>query len=155
LKKLIYIFIALGFVNCKTSKVDKFDSTGTYKLGDYDIDSDEETMEYFGEIQVKQINSDKILMTFMINKGAPSYNFGSFIDTLKIEKRIAIYKTPEFDESCKITFVFDKTGVTVNEETKDFNSGCGFGHAVVAKGYFRKVSSDVPVLRNPMTNEKI
>ena len=50
-------------------------------------------------------------MTFVINKGAPSYNSGSFIDILKIENRIAVYKTPEFDRSCIITFVFDKAGV--------------------------------------------
>lgn len=155
MKKLIYVFIALTLMSCKSSKFEEFSPTGTYKLGNYNIDSNEKAEEYFGEIQVKQISSDKILMTFMINKGAPSYNSGSFIDTLKIENKYAVYKTPEFDKSCKVTFAFEEGGVKVDEETDDFNSGCGFGHAVVAKGYFRKVSSNVPVLRNPMTNEQI
>ncbi|WP_423819372.1 hypothetical protein V5739_01450 [Salinimicrobium sp. TIG7-5_MAKvit] len=154
MNKLVYFVLIFTLIQCKTSEVDQFDSTGTYVLGKYNPDSAEEIREYFGEIQVKQIDADKIAMTFMINKGAPGYNSGSFIDTLIVKNKVANYRT-QFDESCKITFAFDRGGVRVNEETEDFNSGCGFGHAVVAKGYFRKISSDTPVLRNPMTGEEL
>jgi hypothetical protein len=155
LKKLVYFVLIFTLIQCKTSEVDQFDSTGTYVFGNYNPESAEEIREYFGEIQVKQIDSDRIAMTFVINKGAPSYNSGSFMDTLIVENKVAVYRTPQFDKSCKITFSFDRKGVRVNEETEDFNSGCGFGHAVVAKGYFRKISSDTPVLRNPMTGEEL
>jgi hypothetical protein len=59
------------------------------------------------------------------------------------------------DTSCKITFDFGKKGVLVNEETEDFNSGCGFGHAVVADGFYKKTSSKMPLLRQPLTGEKL
>jgi hypothetical protein len=110
---------------------------------------------YFGKIQVKALSADQIIMTFMINKGAPSYNSGSFVDTLDYKNNLVIYTAPEMDSSCKITFEFNDRGVTVKEETEDFNFGCGFGHAVVADGYYKKVSSDEPELRDPMTDEKL
>jgi hypothetical protein len=104
LKKLVYFVSIFTLIQCKTSGVEKFDTTGTYKLGNYNPESAEEIREYFGEIQVKQIDADKIAMTFMINKGAPGYNSGSFIDTLIVKNKVANYRTP-LDESCKITFV--------------------------------------------------
>jgi hypothetical protein len=106
---------------------------------------------YVGTIQVKTVSTEEIVMTFYICKGAPSFNSGSFIDTLKFVNNTAIFTDPESDSTCKITFSFDKKGVTVKEETADYNSGCGFGHAVVADGRFRKTSSKQPKLVDPLT----
>lgn len=92
-------------------------------------------------------------MTFMINKGAPSYNSGSFVDTLEYKLGKAIYTAKEFDPSCKITFRFTENGVHVNQKNDDYNVGCGFGFAVVATGYFKKTSSESPKLREPLTDE--
>jgi len=129
--------------------------TGTY---DFDFETKkigEDVYGNFGQIQVLTLSETKIVMTFGINKGAPSYNSGSFVDTLGYMNNIVIYTTPEFDPSCQITFEFTKLGVNVKEKTDDYNSGCGFGHAVVANGFFKKISSEIPELRHPMTDEEI
>ncbi len=94
-------------------------------------------------------------MTFEVNKGAPSYNSGSFVDTLIYKNNKAIYTASEFDTTCKITFDFDKNGVSVKEETSDYNSGCGFGHGVVADGFYKRMSGKTPILTEPLTGEKI
>ena len=57
-------------------------------------------------------------MTFMVSKGAPSYNSGSFVDTLTYKANQVIYTDPEIDESCKTTFDFSEGGVTVKKKLK-------------------------------------
>ncbi|MCO5234531.1 MAG: hypothetical protein M9888_12465 [Chitinophagales bacterium] len=132
------------------------DPTGTYKLDNKTEEKNGEVYGYSGYIQVKKITKDKIVMTFEVNKGAPSYNSGSFVDTLTYKNNIALYTVPDdIDSTCKITFHFDKKGVTVLEETADYNSGCGFGHAVVANGFYKRTSSKTPILTEPLTGEKL
>ena len=155
MKNLIYILILLSFTSCKTKKINTINPTGTYELGNFNPDSEKETTGYFGLIQVKRFAKNKIVMTFMINKGAPSFNSGSFVDTLEYKSDRAIYKKAEYDPSCEITFDFSAKGVTVKEKTDDYNSGCGFGHAVVANGFYRKTSFKEPILREPLTDELI
>lgn len=128
--------------------------TGTYTYKGKTLKYEETVYgPYTGTIQVKQIAKDKIVMTFYICKGAPSYNLGSFVDTLQFLNNTAIYTDQESDSTCSVTFNFDKKGVTVKEATADDNFGCGFGHAVVAHGRFKKKSSKQPVLRHPLTDE--
>ena len=155
MKNLIYILTLLSFTSCKTNKIKTMNPTGTYELGNFNPDLEKETTGYFGLIQVKRFAKNKIVMTFMINKGAPSFNSGSFVDTLEYKSDRAIYKNTEFDPSCEITFDFSVNGVTVKEKTDDYNSGCGFGHAVVANGFFQKTSYKKPILREPITDEPI
>lgn len=132
------------------------DPTGTYKLDNKTKEKNREVYGYSGYIQVKKISNDKIVMTFEVNKGAPSYNSGSFVDTLTYKNNIALYTVPDdIDSTCKITFHFDKKGVTVVEETADYNSGCGFGHAVVANGFYKRTSSKTPILTEPLTGENL
>lgn len=129
--------------------------TGTYKLDNTVKLKNGETYGYKGQIQVQKISENRIVMTFEIHKGSPSYNSGSFVDTLKYEHNKLIYTDLSNDSTCKITFTFDKKGVTVKEITADFNSGCGFGGAVVADGYFKKTSSKTPILLKPLTGEQL
>ena len=129
--------------------------TGTYKLDNTVKLKNGETYGYTGRIQVKKISDYLIVMTFEIYKGSPSYNSGSLVDTLNYEYNRSIYTDSIIDKSCKITFTFDKKGVTVKEITADFNSGCGFGGAVIADGYFKKYSSKTPILVKPLTGEKL
>jgi hypothetical protein len=131
------------------------DPTGTYSLVNKAIKKNGDIYGYTGGIQVKKIKTNVIAMTFGVNKGAPSYNMGLFVDTLKYLNNKAVHTSLEDDSTCKIIFDFDKNGVTVTEETADVNSGCGFGHAVAADGYYRKVSGKVPVLTDPGTGEKL
>ncbi len=152
------IFLPLSFIILlKSYAAQKFyiNPTGTYKLVGKTIKKDGDIYGYFGQIQVKTISNDKIIMTFEINKGAPSYNSGSFVDTLTYKNNIAIYTNPNADSTCRISFSFDKKGVKVIEETADYNSGCGFGHAVVASGFYNRISKKTPILITPLTGERI
>jgi hypothetical protein len=148
----LFFIIVLTSFNTQSTYIEP---TGTYKFNGIYEKKDGDFYGYSGEIQVKKINSEKIIMSFEVNKGAPSYNSGSFVDTLIYKENRAIYTNAEFDTSCKITFSFDKKGITVKEETADYNFGCGFGHGVVADGYYKKVSKKVPILIDLMTGEKI
>lgn len=132
------------------------DPTGTYEYEGKTAKVDGQIFgPYTGVIQVKRIANRKIVMTFFVCKGKPSYNSGGFVDTLIFSNNTTIYIDSESDPSCKITFKFDKKGVTVKEETADFNAGCGFGHAVVADGRNKKTSSKVPKLIDALTGEEI
>lgn len=117
--------------------------TGIYKLNNVIEKKDGEIYGYFGQIQVKKLNSEQIVMKFEVNKGAPSYNSGSFFDTLIYKNNKAVYRDIEVDTTCKITFKFDRKGITVLEETANYNWGCGFGHGVVADGFYKKTSNKV------------
>jgi hypothetical protein len=113
--------------------------SGYYSLDCKTTEKDGDTYGYFGTITVKKINSNRIFVEFYVCKGAPSYNSGSFEDTLIFKNGIAVRTTSE-DASCVITFNFNTAeGVTVEEKTKDFNNGCSFGSAVVANGFYRKI----------------
>src|SRR4030095_3135049 len=84
------------------------DPTVTYILESKTKKRGEDIYGYTGQIQVKKIAIDTIVMTFEVNKGAPSYNSGSFVDTLIYNNNAAIYTNAEFDTTCKITFSFNK-----------------------------------------------
>lgn len=135
--KVFYIIQAwLQLIGCVIGE-SYLDPTVTYNFDRPAIEKEGEIYGYFGNIRVKNLCKDQIAMTFMINKGALSYNSGSFIDTLMYRESQPIYTDTEMDPSCKITFNFDSNGVTVKEETDDFNFGCGFGYAVAADGFYK------------------
>ncbi len=133
----------------KASLETDFDPTGTYDLIADTTMSEGERFGYAGQIRVILMAPTQVAIGFGIDKGAPSYNSGGFVDTLDYLNHIAVYKCPEFDSTCAITLTFTKDGIQSSEQTDDFNSGCGFGHAVVANGYFRKTSSTRPVQLDP------
>lgn len=123
--------------------------TGSYKLDNKTYVKDGETYGAFGTIKVKLLRNSKIAVSFFYCKGAIAYTSGSFLDTLIYKNNRAIYLTPAFDSTCKITFIFKKAGLTVSQEQADLNNGCGFGHGVIADGYFKKTSSQVPIIKDP------
>lgn len=114
-----------------------YNPTGTYNLISKKKVKNGETHGYSGEVHVELLDLAHIAVSFYVNKGAPSYNSGSFLDTLDYKSRVAIYKT-EKDTSCKITFLFSKKGVSVDEVAENYNYGCSFGHAIVATGSIEK-----------------
>jgi hypothetical protein len=149
---LIALFLTLSSFSIQTTYIDP---TGTYVLDSKTTKKDGEVYGYTGKIQVKKLGSSKIIMTFVVNKGAPSYNSGSFVDTLNYKNNRSIYTNTEADSTCKITFDFNKRGVDVREETADYNHGCSFGHAVVANGFYKRISSKISVLRDLLTGEEL
>jgi hypothetical protein len=121
--------------------------TGYYSLDTKTTVKDGDTYGYFGTVKVKEVDSNRIFVNFYVCKGAPSYNSGSFEDNLLYKNGIAVHTTTD-DASCIITFNFNTAGgVTVEEKTKDLNSGCGFGHAVVANGFYKKIVGTTKVAK--------
>jgi hypothetical protein len=155
LRKATIIIVSILILSGFNALNKAIDPAGTYKLVSKTKNKGGEIYGYTGFIQVKKISEYKIVMTFEINKGAPSYNSGSFVDTLNYKNNQSIFRNVEADPTCSISFDFSKKGVKVKETTADFNFGCGFGHAVIANGYFKKVSSKIPILIEPLTGEKL
>ena len=116
--------------------------TGLYKMVNKTKIKNGDTYGYFGDIKVKLITPSSIVMSFYVCKGAPSYNSGSFTDTLVFENNQAVFRTDD-DLTCSIIFRFSEGGIHVQEKSDDYNSGCGFGSAVIADGYYRKTSSKI------------
>jgi hypothetical protein len=125
--------------------------TGTYIMG-ASKKVDDDFYGYSGMIQVRMLKSGRIAISFGINKGAPSYNSGTFSDTLLYRNNIAVY-TP--GKNCKLIFRFRKNGVSVEELSNDPGYKCSFGGGVVANGFFKKTSSLPPVLVDMSTGEKL
>lgn len=131
-------------------------SPENYKVnpnGFYTLDSKTEikngdTYGYFGDIKVKAIANNKVVVRLFVCKGAPSYNSGTIADTLFLKNNKAIYKNAEFDSSCRVIFSFFRQGITVDEFTDNYNFGCGFGHAVIADGFFRRKSNKTPTTKD-------
>lgn len=164
--KILYIIFVVVLFSCvgkNSSQINvdskndliqetSIDPTGTYKLASETVTKDGDTYGYSGKIQVKKIGDDKIAVTFYVNKGAPSYNMGGFVDTLSFVNNKAIYKGLENTTDCRIEFAFSESGIMV--KTDEGNS-CGFGHGVYANGFFKKKSSIEPILENPFSGQRI
>jgi hypothetical protein len=127
-------------------KVNFINPTGSYRLDNKTEIKHGEKYGYFGGLKVKLLNNSKIAICFFICKGAPSYNSGSFSDTLKYQKNQAIYRIPEDDSTCRITLIFKSRGVMIEQTQKDLNNGCGFGQGVFANGFYKKKSNKVPAI---------
>jgi len=123
-----------------------FNPTGTYKLDNKTYMKDGDKYGYFGTIRVKLLKRDTIALSLYVCQGAPSYNSGSFVDTLVYRNHRAVYHHCESDTSCRITFSFTNKGLDVDQVQADINFGCGFGHAVLADFHYKKVSAKVPVI---------
>ncbi len=155
MKKTMLLLTSIVILTGYLSMTSSVDPTGTYQLDSKTKKKNGEIYGYSGQIQVKKLNDQEIIMTFYVNKGAPSYNSGSFVDTLPYKNNQSIYTNPEYDATCKITFDFNEKGVNVKVESARYYQGCGFGHAVDANGYYKKISNKTPILKDPLTGEKI
>lgn len=134
------------------SQLKYIDPTGTYILDIKTEQKEGDIYGYSGEIQIEKIDLNELAITFSINKGAPSYNMGGFIDTLKYIDNKTIYKGDNDNSNCFIELSFSENGIEVDQGE---DTDCGFGHGVHANGFFKKVSSLVPILNNPFTGKRI
>lgn len=129
--------------------------SGTYELVSKTVKKGDDVYGYAGEIQVKELPNNRIVLSFFITKGAPSYNLGSFVDTLDYSKNTAVYKLQQDSVRCEISFLFNDKGIQVKQESNDDYYGCGFGDGVVAHGSFKRVSNEVPIIKDLATGEEI
>ena len=151
----VTVFSIFIYMQAGCSQSDRYiEPTGTYTLNP-EVDREKLPINsYFGDIQVLALDKDKIAVTFFISKGAPSYNMGTFIDTLRYKNNHALFKST-VDSTCSIKLDFREKGIQVNQEAENINAACGFGHAVVAKGLFVKQSAEEPKLAHPVTGEPL
>jgi len=151
---LLFTFIALSIFGQTKNKNLLQNVTGSYKYVGKTIKKGNDIYGYFGSIKVKQLEKNKIAMSFYISVGARSYNSGSFVDTLKLIGNTAIYKISECDSVCTLTFRFSNTGVRTFHKAAndDYNFSCCFGQGVKANGYFKKTSSKTPIIRDLLSN---
>jgi hypothetical protein len=140
-KKYILTTISLLTIiflsSLKNIKVEYIDPTGIYKYGQ--IEKNEKNQKYFGEIQVLALSKDKIIVSLFLCKGYPSYNSGSFIDTLEYKENKTIYFYPKTNPTCKIYFNFTKKNLIIKQDS--INDDCGFGNGVYADCLMKKTSS--------------
>jgi len=74
-------------------------------------------------------------------KGPPSYNMGTLEGIMKIYGNTGVFNASLSDETtCQITFVFDESGVFINQLSDDF--ACGFGGNVIISNKFFKEDSE-------------
>jgi hypothetical protein len=69
--------------------IHQFNLTGSYKYNGKTQKKNGETYGYFGDVQVKLLNENRIAVSFYLCVGAKSYNSDSFVDTLSL--RIIFY----------------------------------------------------------------
>ena len=123
----------------KIKKVEFINPTGVYKGA------------FPEEIRVKLLGDSKIAIAFLFTStsvNVASYNVGSDVDTLLYKNNTVTFRTPEMDSTCKIIFTFFKRGVKVQHDAANYNWSCGFGQGVIARGFFEKVSSKVPKIKD-------
>jgi hypothetical protein len=154
MKRQLYILSFLFFVNHICFGQSLFiNPTGTYKLNSKAKVKDGDTYGNFGEIRVKLLDSNSIVMSFFTCKGAPSYNSGSFIDTLTYDNNSCTFRDKEDTaKACKVVFTFTQKQIDLNE-TANYEYGTCWGHGVFAYGSFRKTGTKTPVIKNPFMDD--
>jgi len=139
--KTVFLFLILfplvAFVSGKKKYINP---SGTYELVSKTIHRNNEVFGRMGEIKVINLSRTKIILRMDLSAGATSYNSGEFIDTMNYDGHTCVNRSMEDDRSCKIRFVFSTQGVKVFQRSDDANFGCGFGHAVYADGFYRKIN---------------
>jgi uncharacterized protein YecT (DUF1311 family) len=122
----------------------KVNPTGFYSLDSKTEKRNGETYGYFGDIKVKLLSKDKVVVNLFVCKGAPSYNMGMLSDTLQMVNNKALFQNKEIVNGCTITFSFYKMGIYVEDKRTDTDVSCIFGFNVFADGFFKRKSSKVP-----------
>jgi hypothetical protein len=149
----VFFFIVLSALLSACSS-NTIDPTGTYKLESETEIRNGDTYGYFGSIDVKKIESEKIVMSFFVCRGAPSYNMGMFLDTIDYINDKAVYTCDKIDSSCIINFFFTKKGIKVEEKTEDVSFECEFGHGVHASGFYKVRSHNTPIIKDPFNSKR-
>jgi hypothetical protein len=150
MKIKIIALLSLVILTSFSIKPQIVNPTGKYQYGNTKLKNGK-IYGYYGEIRVRKFLNDKVIVSFLFSKGAPSYNSGSFIDTLNFNHNKAVYKPDDYG-SCEVTFLFSEKGVAVTTNNQKID--CGFGMGVVANGFFKKKSSKQPEIIDLLTGDK-
>ena len=121
------------------------DPTGTYTLTG--IVKKNRITGHSGELRVLLLDSNKVAMSFYINKGYPGYESGAFMDTLSYDDNQVSY-SPVKEAGCRILFHFRPDTVAISQIYTDPHSGCGFAPGVLIATLFKKTSGERPVIQD-------
>ncbi len=136
-----------------TQNTKHINPSGTYTLNAH-IRNQENIYGSYGDLQIKLIESNSIVVSLFYCKGEPSYNSGSFIDTITYINNISHY-IPNLDSLCTLSFYFTDSNVYINQKS-DVNVGaCGFGYGVYIDDIYNKASSESPIIKDFLTDEII
>lgn len=97
-----------------------------------------------GGILVVYPKSDTtVLFNLELSRGAPSYNSGTMVQDLIIDKNGKANLILNNDNyNCHLSFIFTSTNVSI----KDLDSNeCGFGYGVSATGLYQRVDQAIPL----------
>lgn len=135
MKYLFFLSISTLFTlsSFLSEKANEFNPTGTYE---YDHGNNGN-----GKIKVQKIGADKIKLSIFVVGGEPSHNMGEFMKEMKIKNGVSEYKSGE----CGLKSVFSGKAVKVIQT----GWNCGFGAGIMADGYYKKTSSQVPNMDDP------
>ena len=154
MKQLLFVLVLFGCASPVIKKQPaRIKPDGTYELVSKTVTKGDDIYGYSGKVQAKELEDQQIILSFFITKGAPSYNLGSFVDTLAYRENTAVYTYQLDSNRCQISFRFTTKGIEVKQG--DDASYCGFGNGVIAHGFFKKTSSETPVITDLATGEKI
>jgi len=94
-------------------------------------------------LKVHQLSDSLMRFQLECSRGAPAYNTGEALGTIRLAKREALYSTTEWGERCEIRFRFNADVVVVTQMGSD--AACGFGYGVYSDGRYRLVARGIPV----------
>ena len=127
------------------------DPSGVYVYEGETVEKNDDIYGYSGTVMVLLKAPGKIIVNLYVNKGAPSYNLGTLIDTLDYSGNTALFLDTS-ESACKLIFHFYKKKLFVEMFAKDPNFACGFGHAVSAQGVYRKLKGRRPTVEEILTD---
>ncbi|MBC8144598.1 MAG: hypothetical protein H7X80_03370 [bacterium] len=104
--------------------------TGTYRL-------QARRTNRIGEMRVTLCDRSRIAIRLVVSSGAPAYDAATLVDTIDYWNNTAIYTDPNDDASCRLVFLFSRTGTRIEEEQ---HGACSFGNGVTIAGFYRRVN---------------
>ena len=108
-----------------------------------------------GIIYVYPNSENTCLFYLELNRGAPSYNSGAIAGQMIIgnagEANFTMIKEKEAIHCC-INFRFTKDALYIRNNSNAF--ACGFGHAINAKGTYKRTNKKVPAFFTHINGEK-
>lgn len=124
---------------------DFIDPTGTYTLTG--TVKRNHVVGHSGEVRVQLLDSERVAISFYMNKGYPNYESGSLIDTLKYNEDMARY-TPSCDSDCTIIFWFSEKEMELRGLYSNPRTSCGMATGVMTAAIFEKTSWARPIIQD-------
>lgn len=98
----------------------------------------------YGSLAVFPETNNTLLFYIDLNRGEPSFNYGSLYGRVKIVNDTGTFymKFDYAQSGCKWFFKFSKDHLTI--KTKDEQYECGFGNGVIPDGDYKRTSAKTP-----------